>query len=117
MPEIATDHHIALRVAEAREYLELTTDELAEMVGVSSANIQAIEAGNEPVSAALLLDIAKALGRGIEFFTLDISVQAAAERTDFLARAAETLSEQDMGELKRFATYLRSRSAGAPIEP
>jgi transcriptional regulator with XRE-family HTH domain len=113
MPDAAKVQHIAMRVAEARQYLELTEDELADMVGVPVAEIGAIEAGNQPVSAALLLDIAKALGRGIEFFTAVIPVQAAAERTEFLARAAETLSEEDMGELKRFATYLRSRSAGA----
>lgn len=113
MPDAATEQHIAMRVAEARQYLELTENELADMVGVQVAEIVAIEAGNEPVSAALLLDIAKALGRGIEFFTAAIPVQAAAERTEFLARAAETLSEEDMGELKRFATYLRSRSTGA----
>lgn len=102
-----------MRVAEARQYLELTENELAEMVGVPVAEILAIEAGNEPVSAAMLLDIAKVTGRSIEFFTADVPVQTAAERTEFLARAAETLSEQDMCELKRFATYLRSRSAGA----
>lgn len=113
MPDAATEQHIAMRVAEARQYLELTEDELADMVGVPVAEIVAIEAGNEPVSAALLLDIAKALGRGVEFFTAAIPVQAAAERTEFLARAAETLSDEDMGELKRFATYLRSRSTGA----
>lgn len=113
MPDAATEQHIGMRVAEARQYLELTEDELAEMVGAPIGDILAIEAGAEPVSASLLLDIAKALGRGIEFFTSDIAVQIAAERTEFLARAAETLSEQDMGELKRFATYLRSRSAGA----
>lgn len=113
MPDAATEQHIAMRVAEARQYLELTENELANMVGVPVAEILAIEAGNESVSAAMLLDIAKILGRSIEFFTADIPVQAAAERTEFLARAAETLSEQDMGELKRFATYLRSRSAGA----
>lgn len=113
MPDAATEQHIAMRVAEARQYLEISAEELAAMVDVSTAAIEAIEAGNEPVSAALLLDIAKALGRGIEFFTADVPVQAAAERTEFLARAAETLSDQDMGELKRFATYLRSRTASA----
>lgn len=110
MPNNATELRIAARVTEAREYLELSHDELAEMVGVQPAEIQSIEAGEEQVSAALLADIAKALGRGLEFFTADVTAQQAADRTEFLARAAETLSEQDMGELQRFATYLKSRS-------
>jgi transcriptional regulator with XRE-family HTH domain len=113
MPNIATEQHIATRVGEAREYLELSCDELAEMVGVVAGEIETIEAGQVPVSAALLTDIAKALGRGIEFFTGDVSIEKAVERTQFLARAAETLSDQDMGELQRFATYLRSRSESA----
>jgi len=113
MPNTATEQRIAARVTEAREYLELSYDELAEMVGVEASEIQAIEAGDEQVSAALLAEIAKALGRGIEFFTADVPVQKAAERTEFLARAAETLSDQDMGELQRFATYLKSRSESA----
>jgi transcriptional regulator with XRE-family HTH domain len=110
MPNPATDQHIAARIVEAREYLELSQSEIAEMVGVETAEIQAIEIGTQPVSAALLTEIAKALGRGVEFFTADVPVEKAAERTEFLARAAETLSDQDLGELQRFATYLKSRS-------
>jgi transcriptional regulator with XRE-family HTH domain len=111
MPSTATEQHIAARVTEAREYLELSCEELAEMVGVEALEIQAIEAGDEQVTAALLTEIAKVLGRGVEFFTGDVPVQKVAKRTEFLARAAETLSDQDMGELQRFATYLKSRSA------
>ncbi|MEC3912596.1 helix-turn-helix transcriptional regulator [Sphingobium sp. CR2-8] len=113
MPNIATERHIAARVTEAREYLELSADELAEMIGVAPDEIEAIEAGTTQVSATQLSEIAKALGRGIEFFTTGVSAQKASERTEFLARAAETLSDQDMGELQRFATYLRSRSESA----
>ena len=113
MPNSATDQQIAARVTEARDYLELSHEELGEMVGVGAGEIEAIEAGTQQVSAALLTDIAKVLGRGVEFFTANVPVEKAAERTEFLARAAETLSDQDMGELQRFATYLKSRSESA----
>lgn len=113
MPNNATEQHIAARVTEAREYLNLSTAELADMVGVSTAEVEAIEAGQAAVSAAMLTEIGKALGRCIEFFTGDVPVVTAVERTEFLARAAETLSDQDMGELERFATYLKSRSESA----
>jgi transcriptional regulator with XRE-family HTH domain len=113
MPDNATEQHIGARVMEAREYLELSTAELAEMVGLDFGEIEAIEAGQVQVSAAMLSEIGKAVGRGIQFFTGDVPVEKAAERTEFLARAAETLSDQDMGELQRFATYLRSRSESA----
>lgn len=113
MPNSAMDERIAARVTEARDYLELSQEELAEMVGVETVEIAAIEAGDQQISAALLTEIAKALGRGVEFFTANISAEKAAERTEFLARAAETLSDQDMGELQRFAIYLKSRSESA----
>lgn len=113
MPNNATEQHIGARVREVREYLELSTAELAEMVGLDQAEIEAIESGQTQVSAAMLTEIGKALGRGIEFFTGGVPVQKAADRTEFLARAAETLSDQDLGELQRFATYLRSRSESA----
>jgi transcriptional regulator with XRE-family HTH domain len=83
------------------------------MIGISSDDLERIENGDAPVSAALLAEIARALGRGLEFFTGNVSAKTASERTDFLARAAETLSDQDMGELQRFAAYLRSRSESA----
>lgn len=113
MPNIATDEHIAARVTEAREYLELSHEELGEMVGVTATDIEQIELGDQQITAVLLAEIAKALGRGIEFFTADVSAEKATERTEFLARAAETLSDRDMGELQRFATYLKSRSESA----
>jgi len=113
MPNIATNEHIGARLAEAREYLELSPEELAEMVGLSGPEIMLIEAGDQQVTAVQLAEIAKVLGRGLEFFTADVPVQIADERTKFLARAAETLSDKDMGELKRFTIYLKSRSESA----
>ncbi|QNN64625.1 helix-turn-helix transcriptional regulator [Sphingomonas rhizophila] len=113
MPSNQTDGKIAARIREAREYLELNPEEFSEMLSLTSAELQAIEDAQSPVSAALLTEIAKVVGRSLEFFTGDVSAKEASERTDFLARAAETLSEQDIGELQRFAAYLRSRSQSA----
>lgn len=113
MPNTATEQHIGARIVEAREYLELSTAELGEMVGIDPVEIEEIETGQVQVSAAKLTEIGKALGHSVEFFTSDVRVHTAAERTEFLARAAETLSDNDMGELQRFATYLQSRSESA----
>ena len=110
MPSTATDQRIAARIREAREYLNLSVAELAQMLGADEQEIEAVEAEEEPVSAALLAEIARTLGRSLEFFTGDVPARSASERTEFLARAAETLSDQDLDELQRFASYLRSRS-------
>jgi transcriptional regulator with XRE-family HTH domain len=110
MPKNATDLRIAARIREAREYLELSVAELAQMLAIEEGELEAIESGDASVSAARLSDIAKTLGRNLEYFTGKVTAEAASARTEFLARAAETLSDQDMGELQRFADYLRSRS-------
>lgn len=113
MPSSLVDGHIATRIQEAREYLELSVEELAAMLSIEGQDILRIEAGDVEVSAALLTRVAKALGRSLEYFTGDVPAGVASDRTEFLARAAEKLSDQDIGELQRFATYLQSRSHGA----
>ena len=114
MADGVTDALISARIREAREYLDLSIQELADVLGVPLLDAEALESGLTPIGAARLAQVAKALGRGLEFFTGAVPPAAATERADFLARAAETLSEQDMGELRRFATYLVSRSEGQP---
>lgn len=110
MPSTALDGLIAARIREEREYLELSVEEFAAMLSVDADDVEVMESGSAPISAGRLAEVAKILGRSLEFFTGAVPASAVSERTEFLARAAETLSDQDMGELKRFATYLRSRS-------
>ncbi len=111
MPDVETGRHIANRVTQAREYLEISEHELADMIEVDAGEILAIEAGEKEISAPMLVMVSRALGKSLEFFTADVPAQTVDARTQFLARAAETLSAQDMDELERFATYLRSRTA------
>ena len=108
-----TDTRIAERVREAREYLELSPVELAGMLGIEAEEYAGIEAGDTPVTAGVLAEIARCLGRSLDYFTGSVAPGVADDRTAFLARAAETLSDRDMGELQRFATYLRTRSESA----
>lgn len=110
MPSNVMDRRIAERMREGRQFLELTVEELADMLSISPEEVLRMESGEESVAAARLSEVARTLGRSLEFFTGEVTARTASERTDFLARAAETLSDQDMGELQRFATYLRSRS-------
>lgn len=114
MPSGVTDALISSRIQEARKYLELTLEEFAGMLGVPVEEAEAMESGLEPIGATRLAEVARVLGRRMDFFTGDVSAIAASERTEFLARAAETLSDRDMGELRRFATYLVTRSEGQP---
>ena len=109
----ANDTRISARIREAREYLELSIEELADMLSIEALELSEIEAGDKSISAAFLPEIAKILGRSLDYFTGEVPAQTASERTEFLARAAESLSAQDIGELQRFATYLQTRSKGA----
>lgn len=101
------------RIKEAREYLDLSLDELAQVVGIDLHRLMAIENGQDIPEATLLPMFSRALGRGVSYFLGNVDAASASERTEFLARAAEGLSEDDMGELRRFATYLKTRSEDA----
>jgi len=113
MHSVEAEARISVRVREAREFLGLSIEELAEMLGIDPEELEAIEGARQPVTAGFLPALAKTLGRSLDYFTSEIPAQTASERTEFLARAAETLSEQDIAELERFASYLRSRPRGA----
>lgn len=113
MPDYLEGSPLGERIREAREYLDLSRSELAEMIGLNESRLIEIENGDYVPEATLLPVFSKALGRGIAYFLGDVDAKAAAERTEFLARAAEDLSDDDMGELQRFATYLKSRSEDA----
>ena len=83
---------------------------MAEAIGVTAEKLLSIENGEDVADAALLPALAKSLGRGLDYLTGGVAAQDVVGRVEFLARAAETLSDQDMDELERFAHYLRSRS-------
>ncbi len=103
---------LANRLREAREYLKLSQDEVARIVGIPRSAMSLIENGQRKVDALELKRLAKFYGRPVSHFTGDeagVASELSAE-VAHLARSASALSQRDREELARFAEFLRTRS-------
>lgn len=101
---------LAQRLKEAREYLELSQDEIARVLEVPRTAISLIESGQRKVEAIELKNLAQLYQRPVGFFTGDDVVpKPVPESVEHLARAATELSDQDREELLRFARFLQTR--------
>jgi transcriptional regulator with XRE-family HTH domain len=99
------------RLREAREYLELSQDEVAKRLQVPRSAISLIESGQRRVEALELRELAKLYQRSVASLTGEEAPSAMAADVAHLARAASTLTETDRTELTRFAEFLQSRTA------
>ncbi|HWI81574.1 helix-turn-helix transcriptional regulator [Ramlibacter sp.] len=115
-----TDERIALgqRLKEAREYQELSQQEVADALRLPRSAISLIEAGQRKVETLELKAMAQIYGRPIGHFTGEVQPAAVPESVTMLARKAEKLSEADRAELLRFSDFLmqRSKANGGPGE-
>lgn len=110
MPEISERQEIGRRVREARIYLELSQEEVAAALGLSRPAISNIENGSRGVDAVELKKLAKVLNRSVQYFAGEEALTGQDEKVSMLARAAEGLSDSDIGELQRFAAYLKAKA-------
>lgn len=102
---------LARLLKEAREYLELSQDEVAKELGVPRTAISLIESGQRKVDALELQKLARLYQRPVGYFTgEEITSSGLPEEVAHLARAASKLSDQDRQQLAQFAEYLRARS-------
>jgi transcriptional regulator with XRE-family HTH domain len=98
------------RLKEAREYLNLSQDEVAKILKVPRSALSLIEAGQRKVDAIELQKLAEIYQRPIGFFIGETILTPIPEVVQHLARAAAKLTDQDREELLRFAEFLQARS-------
>jgi len=98
-----------LRLKEAREYLELSQDEVARELGIPRTAISLMESGQRKVEALELQKLARLYEKPVGYFTGDATIEVPT-RIQHLARTARSLSSKDQQELTRFAEYLKARS-------
>ena len=101
---------LGTRLRQAREYLELSQDEVAKVLDVPRSAISLIEAGQRKVDAIELKKLARIYQRPIAYFAGEEgSSHPIPETVQHLARAAAKLTDKDREELVRFAEFLESR--------
>lgn len=99
------------RLREARRYLGLKQEEVAQYLKIQRSALSEIEAGNRRVEALELNRLAKLYRQPVAYFIGENDASASLPPDiAHLARQATQLSRQDRDELKRFASYLRTRS-------
>lgn len=103
------------RLREAREFLGLSQEVVAESLSVPRASVSAMESGRRKVSSLELRDLARLYKRPIEFFLNDegSSEVAEDETVKALFRATRNLTQDDKEQVVRFAEFLRG-SGQAP---
>lgn len=101
---------LARRLREAREYVGLSQDEVADALNLSRPAVTNMESGHRKVEATELEAMSKVYGRTVDYF-LNGAEQPAESQVAYLARALHGLTTSDMEELGRFAQFLRNAPA------
>ena len=99
------------RLREAREYLDLSQDEVAQILDVPRTAISLIEAGRRRVDVIELQKLAEIYQCSVGYITgEDNAASQAAKSVAHLARAAQKLTDRDRDELIRFAEFLQAKN-------
>lgn len=112
MPDSNLDRaQLGERLKQARDYLDLSQDEVAKKLDIPRSAVSLIESGQRKVDAIELRRFAQLYQRPVSYFTGEVVSAAIPEDVEHLARAAKNLSNRDRQELARFAEFLSSRAA------
>lgn len=100
---------LARRLKQAREFLNLSQQFVAEQTGISRTAVSDIERGARRVESLELKRLARLYRMPVDYFLGGGSVEGAADATSTaLARAAGDLDEEAQEEVIRFALFLRN---------
>lgn len=100
---------MAARLKEAREYLGLSQEDVATAVNIPRPAISRIESGQRNVEALELEQLARLYTRPVQYFLSGEKPKEELEsKVAFAARALKGLSDKDLDEVARFASFLRA---------
>jgi transcriptional regulator with XRE-family HTH domain len=100
---------LAARFKEAREYIGMSQQEVAEALGIPRSAVSLIESGQRGVGAVELKAFAKLYQTSVAALSGE---EEATPPSDIalLAKKVSELSEEDREELMRFSDFLKQRS-------
>lgn len=103
---------MAARLREAREYVQLSQEEVAQILQIPRSAISLIEKGERKVDALELKQLAQLYQRSVESLTNAEAAPELPQDVAHLARTASKLKARDLEELTRFAQFLAARKQG-----
>lgn len=96
------------RLREAREFLGMSQEAVAEALGIPRASMSAIESGRRKVSSLELHDLARIYKRPLEwFYGTEAEPIEEDETVMALFRATSNLRQEDKEQVLRFAEFLK----------
>jgi len=111
LTKLKSDRLLGNRLREAREYVALSQEEVADFLGISRSAVSLAESGKRKVDAIELTKLAKIYQTSVADLTGESS-GATPPMVEHLAREAKGLKEKDQEELLQFAKFLKSRADG-----
>jgi transcriptional regulator with XRE-family HTH domain len=102
--EESESKQLANRLREAREYLNLSQQFVADKTGIPRSAVSDIENGRRKVDSLELRKLARLYMYPVAYF---LGEEEADEEVRALARAVTDLTEDDRAEVVRFAQFLR----------
>ena len=110
-PQPDDQERLSQRLREAREYLGLSQEFVAEQLGIARLAVSAMETSKRKVSSLELKRLAKLYRRPYEYFLgqddLSEEDREKEEHVSALYRTTKDLSPQDREQVLRFAQFLR----------
>jgi len=106
---------MGVRLREAREFLSLSQEAVADALKIPRASVSAIESGKRKVSSLELRDLARLYRRPLDSFydRHDDSTPAQSKADRALYRAVRELSDDDKEQVLKFAEFIKT-SGQAP---
>ncbi len=107
--EDGVDDYVSMgtRLREAREFLGLSQESVAEALDVPRASVSAMESGRRKVSSLELRDLAHLYKRPIDWFYGESHPVAEDDTVQALFRATRNLNDADKEQVLRFAEFLK----------
>jgi transcriptional regulator with XRE-family HTH domain len=102
-----TQEELSARLREVREYLGLSQQFVSDQTGIPRSAVSDIERGVRRVDSLELQRLAKLYRHPVSYF-LGVSPAEESDALVALRAATEDLDDQDLAEVMRFASFLRT---------
>jgi transcriptional regulator with XRE-family HTH domain len=112
-PDAVDPIELGRRLRDAREFLGLSQEQVADFLGMPRPSVSAMEAGKRRVSFQEMNRIAQLYRRPLSYFSGD-DVNEGDATSEALFRATQDLSSTDREQVLRFAQFLRNAGPAKP---